>query len=462
MDVSGLDAAINQAGQAVLITDRGGKIVYVNAAFTSITGYSFEEAIGRHPHILKSSKQDPGFYKELWQTISAGHNWHGELINRRKDGTLYTEEMTIAPVRDSEGAIVRYIALKQDVTERRRSEAAQRLLATIVESSDDAIIGGGLDGTISSWNKGAEAIYGYRADEAIGKPISTLVPPDRWGEIQRTVDGVTGGEGLRQFETVRITKDGHHIDVSISVSPMRDAAGKIVGVATITRDISERRRRERAVRESSERFQALFERSLDSILVLDFDGAVLDINPAMLNLLGYDPQDIGSLHISSLLGSDELPRASQALRKIELTGPYRETSEYRLRCKAGTFINVETSSTVIPLEGSRRGVLCVARDVTGRKRAEDALRESEEKFRQLTENIREVFWMINANGSEILYLSPAYETIWGRSRESCYQSPMSWMEAIEPEDRERAHALFVRPLAGEQIRSEYRNSNAWR
>jgi len=133
---SRLAAAIEQAAEAVVIVGVDARIQYINPAFTRITGYSPEEAIGQTPRILKSGRQDPAFYKDLWDTILAGGIWQGELINRRKDGGCYREQMTITPVRDDKGAITNYIAIKQDVTERRAVEDAQRFLASIVESSD--------------------------------------------------------------------------------------------------------------------------------------------------------------------------------------------------------------------------------------------------------------------------------------------------------------------------------------
>ena len=137
---AGLVAAVEQSADAVVITDTRGEIQYVNPAFTSMTGYSREEAIGQNPRVLKSGRQPPEFYKELWDAIASGRVWHGEVINRRKDGTFYTEEMKITPVRDSHGEIVSYIAIKRDVTGRRAAEEAKRFLASIVECSEDAIV----------------------------------------------------------------------------------------------------------------------------------------------------------------------------------------------------------------------------------------------------------------------------------------------------------------------------------
>jgi PAS domain S-box-containing protein len=119
-----LTTAIAQIGEGVLITDISGTIQYANSAFTRMTGYSTEEVVGQNPRFLKSDRQNPAYYLELWRTILAGEIWRGELLNRRKDGTLYTDKMSITPVRDASGAIANFIAIKQDVTEHRVTEAA--------------------------------------------------------------------------------------------------------------------------------------------------------------------------------------------------------------------------------------------------------------------------------------------------------------------------------------------------
>ena len=578
----GLAAAINQAGQAVVITDCRGDIQYVNAAFTEMTGYTSQEAIGRNPRLVRSGRQDPAYYKDLWETITSGRNWHGELINQRKDGSHYIEEMTIAPVFDGKGDIVRYVALKQDITARRASERARQFLAAIVESSDDAITSTDLDGTITSWNAGAEALYGYRAEEVIGQPISILIPPGRRHEMTRFFESMEQAAKPSHFETVRVAKGGHPVDVSLTISCVRDGAGRIVGAAGIARDIRGRLRADRATRDSAERFQALFERSLDALYIHDLDGNFLDLNPAALRLLGYRREDIPSLRVSSLISDDQMHRIEEHLAEVRETGTQREAFEFRVRCRDGTFVDMETKGALIPTEGNARAVLGVARDITERKRVEAALRESEErfraladscpailwvsdeggevtfanrisreffgaasdriegcgwisllhpddapaylrmlmqslrdrtgfqgemrvrrgdgewrwmsahgaphwspggeflghvgialditarrqaeeavvnsemKFRQLAENIREVFWMCNPTGSEVLYVSPAYEQVWGRTCENCGRNPMDWMEAIEAEDREQAHAVFLKQLAGEHVESVYR------
>ncbi len=177
VDRAELVTAVEQAVDGVVITDAYGNIQYVNPAFTVLTGYSPEEVLGLNPSILKSGRQPDTYYKDLWRTISSGQVWHGELVNRRKDGTFYHEEMRITPVHDAAGEIVSYIAIKHDVTERLAAERAKGLLADVVENFQDAILTFTLAGRILTWNRGAEAVFGYQAAEAIGKSMAMLVAP---------------------------------------------------------------------------------------------------------------------------------------------------------------------------------------------------------------------------------------------------------------------------------------------
>ncbi|MDF3041567.1 MAG: signal transduction histidine kinase, partial [Thermomicrobiales bacterium] len=181
-----------------------------------------------------------------------------------------------------------------------------RFLAAIVESSDDAIIGKTLQGTITSWNRGAERLYGYAAAEAVGQPISLIIPPELPSELPGIMARLRRGERIDHYETVRVRKDGTRLDVSVSISPMRDDADRIVGAASIGRDITERTRAERerraledqarreaaARRESEERFRAVWEATSEALALSDHDGVVLAVNPAYCALYGRPPEEL--------------------------------------------------------------------------------------------------------------------------------------------------------------------------
>ena len=699
-----LTEAVEQSADAILITDAFGTIQYVNPAFSLMSGYSREETVGQNPRFLKSGSQPVELYKELWNTIASGQVWHGEVINRRKDGTCYTEDMKIAPVRDSHGEIVGYIAIKRDVTERRAAEQAQRLLASIVEcsedaivahapddtiltwnrgaeallgytaeevvgrhvsmlvvpedhqyiepftrqvlqsragfrregllirkdgrrvcvsiaassilnsagkgiavsvifrditerkqaeesrsllasiveSSEDAIYSGTPDGTILSWNDGAEALYGYTAEEMVGRTSDILSPPDRRAAMGERLAKVRAG-GTCRYEAVRVRKDGRRVDVMFTVFPRRNSSGEIVGVAVIARDVSERLRDKQKLRDSEERFRGAFENAPLAICLGGMDGRLLQVNATMCRMLGYSEAELlasgwreithpgdreASRQVSEQLLSGESAcvelekryvdrfgnavwvrtrmslvrdeagcplyfvahsldiaerkRAEEALRESEerfrvmadgcpaimwvtdaeggnqfVNRRYREffgaTYEQVEGCKwvpllhrddAQNYLEAfrhaieahepfQVEARVRHADGGWRwiasyaeprfspsgeflGHVGISPDITERKQAEEDLQRSEEKFRQLAESIRQVVWMMDPAGTEMLYVSPAYEQVWGRTCESLYQNPAAWFDAILRDDQYQANLLFRRQLAGEPIVSEYR------
>ena len=705
---AGLVAAVEQAADGIVVTDPHGTIQYVNPAFTKLTGYTSEEVVGQNPRFLKSGRQTPEFYREMWRAIRAGQVWSGQLVNRRKDGTLYDEEMRITPVADADGRVTSYIAIKRDVTDRRAAEEARSLLAAIVENSEDAIFSYTASGTILSWNRGAEAIFGYAPQEILGQPIALLVAPERRDKLPQFIERVIQGEVVSQYETwclrkdgrkmrasvtadriagppgepaavsvilrdttalmeaeqarallasivessedaihavnldgtivswnhgaeklfgysseevvgkhvtilglpdrleeghgclesvrqgkaiapfdtVLRAKDGRAVDVLLSISPVRNGAGEIVGAAGIAHDIGSRVKAQRKLRESEERFREVFENAPFGMCVSGLDGRLIQVNEALCRMLGYSREELlattwaelshpddrqsslqstlrlwqdpgrciemekryihhngavvwARVRVSSVRDSGnslyspvyfvvrveditERKRAQEAVQESEerfrimadgcptmiwvmnaegevqfinrayreffgITKEQMEEDRWRLlihpedaadyveafRQAVSTHMPFQAEARVQRADGQWRWVASYAEprlsprgeylghvglspDITERKLAEQALQSSETKLRQLAENVHEVFWMMPATCDEILYIAPAYERVWGRTCESLYQNPMAWMEAIHPDDREKAHAMFLRQMAGEAIDSEYR------
>ncbi len=237
------DTALVAAANGIVITDPQGYILWANPAFSQITGHSQADAIGKTLGFLKSGKQEPAFYTRLWETISSGKVWRGELVNRRKDGNLYYEEQTITPVLDEQGNISHYVAIMQDITERKQVEESISELAAIVDSSNDAIIAVSLDGLIKHWNPAAERIYGYTAVEVEGRPAAEIAPPGGKNEIPSALIKIAQREIVEPFETEWIRKDGRRIFVSLTISPILGSTGKILGASVISRDITERKQR---------------------------------------------------------------------------------------------------------------------------------------------------------------------------------------------------------------------------
>jgi PAS domain S-box-containing protein len=235
---------LESAPDALVIVDAGGLIVFVNAQAERLFGYRREELWGELVEMLvpdrdrdRHADHRTGYFADAHaRSMGAGLALHG----RRKDGSEFAVEISLAPLETEDGTLVS--SAIRDITDRRKEEQAMSHLVAVVESSDDAIIGKTVDGTIVSWNPGAERLYGYTAAEAVGNPISLLVPAAHPDGVPEILARVSTGERVKNYETIRARKDGTLVDVSLTVSPIRDSNGRVVGASTIARDIGDRLR----------------------------------------------------------------------------------------------------------------------------------------------------------------------------------------------------------------------------
>lgn len=266
--------------------------------------------------------------------------------------------------------------LTAEIARRQLAEQARALLAAIVASSGDAIIGRTLDGIITSWNKGAEDLYGYSAAEAIGRHISFLVPPDYAGEVEGLLNETRRGEAIERYETVRRRKDGSLVPVSLTISPIRNAEGQIMGASIIARDITQRKRAETALKESEARYRALFENTSDGIIVRDLDGNIRMANRAMADLVGYTIPELEGMNIAQLLAPMSLERVREKQARL-LTRSDRTSSErYELRLirKDGNQRIGEAITSLFEGEDGVIYVLATVRDVTEQREARESIR----------------------------------------------------------------------------------------
>jgi PAS domain S-box-containing protein len=253
-----LRTTLASIGDAVISTDAEGRVTFLNGVAEALTGWPDAEAAGRPlPEIFRIVNEHTRQLVEnpttraLREGVIVGLANHTVLIAR--DGTERPIDDSAAPIRDGASAPIGAVLVFRDVTERKRAEEVQARLAAIIESSDDAIISKTLDGIIRSWNAGAERLFGHTAAEAVGQPITLIIPPERLEEERDILDRLRRGERIDHFETVRVAKDGRRLNISLTVSPVRDASGAIVGASKIARDITERKRAEDALREADRR-----------------------------------------------------------------------------------------------------------------------------------------------------------------------------------------------------------------
>jgi PAS domain S-box-containing protein len=261
----GIGKLFERVGDAIVVADsETQRVVLWNPAATTMFGYSPSEALGLRVEALVPEHLKARHRAGIARYAETGHgpfidsDAPLELPAVRKDGEEIHVELSLSPIGpvhetdDPDGGERFVLAIVRDATERRRAEEARSRLAAIVESSDDAIIGKTLDGTITSWNSGAENIYGYAADEVVGRPITILVPPDRPDEVPEIPGRVEREKKVDHYETVRVRKDGSRIHVSLTVSPIRDADGNVIGTSTVARDITERKRTEEEIQRLNE------------------------------------------------------------------------------------------------------------------------------------------------------------------------------------------------------------------
>ena len=287
---------LRSIGDAVITTDIQGCITYLNEVAESLTGWSHQDALGQPlervfqivNEVTRKPVESPAT-RALRQGVVVGLANHTVLI--KKDGSECPIDDSAAPIRNELGHVSGCVLIFRDVTAQRlieREKANQlltaRLLASIVESSNDAIISKSLDGTIQTWNAAAERLFGYTAEQAIGRHISLVIPPERLAEEDQIIANLRAGKRLEHYETERMRSDGQHIEVSLTISPIKDDAGNVIGASKIARDITERRR----VESERQNFVTLVENSTDFIGMCDIKGIPFFVNRAGLQMVGLE------------------------------------------------------------------------------------------------------------------------------------------------------------------------------
>jgi diguanylate cyclase (GGDEF)-like protein/PAS domain S-box-containing protein len=273
-------------------------------------------------------------------------------------------------------ASVTTLAVAAAVSERRAIEAALARTAAIVDSSEDAIVAQTLDGTIVSWNAGAAKLYGHVASEIVGRNVSALAPPPRPDEMPRILERIRRGETVAHFETERVRKDGRAVFVSLTVSPIRDADGQVVGASAIARDVTERKQAVAELR----RLQKAVETLELGVTITDMEGRILYSNRAEAQMHGYRVEDVIGRHVSMFTRGSWQPTPGPP---TEIRSWRRETVNVR---RDGRIFPVQLlSDAVMDADGTPIGIVTVCEEITERKRAEQALRSSEKRYRLLFE-----------------------------------------------------------------------------
>lgn len=373
-------AVLEATLDAVITIDERGRILEFNRAAESVFGHRRADVLGKQiadvvipPSLRADHVRGMKRYLETGEGQVIGKRI--ELSALRADGREFPVELAISRV-PMDGPAV-FTGFIRDLSDRKHAERQLRELAAIVESSRDAILSRTVDGVVTSWNAAAERMYGYSAEEIVGRSIMMLAPPERRQELDAINERLGRGEIVEPFETVRVRKDGTLIEVESSISPIIDESGRVVGASAISRDISERKRVYAALRESEARYRDLFENATDLIAIVDLESRFTAVNEAFVRTLGYSREELIGRRVGELVPPEWHERLQQAYDG-KLGGKLDATVyEHELLAKDGRRIQVEVASRLIEREGHPIGTEAICRDISERKHLEEQLRQSQ-------------------------------------------------------------------------------------
>ncbi len=406
-----LEVTLHSIGDAVITTDLQGRVASMNAVAEALTGWGPADAVGKPLdtvfRIVSEGTRRPvesPATKALREGVVVGLANHTLLV--RKDGSECPIDDSAAPIRDEYGIVSGCVLTFRDVTAQRRVEherASQlltaRLLASIIESSDDAIIGKSLDGVIQSWNAGAERLFGYNAAEAVGRHISLVIPPDRLAEEDHIIASLKEGRRIEHFETERVRRDGRLILVSLTISPIKDEAGVVVGASKIVRDVTRHREGEQRERQllaeaaaANAKFRAFFDQGAFFAGIMDLDGTLVEANRLSWEACGYTPEQVVGKPFWQgpwWAPSRELSAAIEAATRQAAAGQmFRAEMPYFVA--DGTERVVDFTIQPIRDEIGRVVALTpIGVDITERKRAEAERKRLEDSLKRLALDLSE-------------------------------------------------------------------------
>ena len=390
-----LASIVQQSEDAIIGCTPDGLIVSWNRGAQKLFGYASQEIIGKHLVVIATDEAAPTLKTALDRLKRGKAIFPFDGNGVTKDGRQIEISCSASPVKDARGRLMGVAAILRDISERKRADEARALLAAVVEFSEEGILAVSLDKKVLSWNRGAEAIYGYSAEEIIGKSVtSTIIPPERMEEYDRSFGRVVAGEALVRFESQRYRNDGGLVEVALTFCPIKNQQGEVVGVSAVVRDITQAKATRQALREANENYGALIQTMPDVIWMIDSNDEIRFLSPNTEKLFGYSIAECYARGISLLFDSIHPDETQQVRRSFKLFfeegAPF--DMEFRVRRKDGEWRWVHNRAIQTFEKDGLRYASGLLTDITQRKAAEESLRESEQRYRLLFErNLAGVF-----------------------------------------------------------------------
>jgi PAS domain S-box-containing protein len=428
----------------VSITDTQGKIVYANDKFCEISGYTRDELLGQNHRIVKSADHQPDLFRDMWETISSGKVWHGEIRNRSKHGNLYWVSATIVPFCDDLGLPIQYIAIRTDITENKRMEAqiaeSERRYRSVVENLNEVVFSTDSAGRWDFLNPAWQQITGFEVAKCLGTPsLDYFHADDRapGGALFATLAHAEIASCREEFRLV--TNKGESRWVEVFARTELDASGSFVGVAGTLNDVTERRQALEQLQEQLHFVQELIEVVPLPIYLKDVDGRYLRFNKAFEEFIGIRREDWLGKTAFELLPAESAEFHTKRDREI-LTSPSRQTYETRvLSCDRTPREAIFSKATLTRPDGSIVGLVGTITDITERKAQEAVIKAAEARLRHITNTVPgAVFqWEVGREHIRYTFLSERVAEIRGLDRDALFADATIATRQIVEEDRER-------------------------
>jgi two-component system, cell cycle sensor histidine kinase and response regulator CckA len=447
---------VENANCIILRLDTQGNIRFFNKFAQTFFGFTDEEIIGRHvvgtivPEV-DSSGDD--LAAKLQEIVTHPDDYYShENENMRRNGDRVWVAWTNKAIYGRDGELNEVLCIGIDRTEQIKAERSlkesEERYRTLFETSPNGIVLMDLQMNITMANRRGLHLFGFKSPEEVlaRNGVDFIAPEDQPLVLPLIQKMFETGES-QTLDVKLVTKDGTRVSSLVTASFLRDAAGEPRAIMGVAQDISDLKRAEEAVRDSEARLRAIFEHAPVGIAMLDPNGRFLQVNPALQAIVGYNAAELQSLTCPRITHREDLPE--QLRLHGELLRGQRQyySMEKRYLRKDGEVVWVDLMMSHLLNGQSESRAIATIIDITARKRAEEALRESEQRFRLMAETIQDAFWIGRADITKLLYVSPGYERIWGRSRAELAASPQAFLDAIHPEDFERVQAHLAAILA---------------
>ena len=404
-------AAAKATANAMVITDRAGNIVWSNRAFEQLTGYEAAEVLGQNPRILRSGHGPQQLYAEMWKTILNGHVWQGELLNRRKDGSLYHEEMTITPLTDNNGGIGYFVAVKKDISKRKRAEERNNLISQVLHGTSEFIALGDTGARITFANRAWLGALGYTEQELLGQSFDFILSPNNSAELVQDIHSKSAAGGWTG-ECLQRCKDGRDISVLLSTGTLTDSGGNFAGTFGIGRDITERKRIEQEVLFKNTLLETQTETTMDGILAVDDANRIILFNRQFAKLWKVPAELLHAGNDNHLLPyvAEQTEDYDEFVKRVEYL--YRhpeEKSKDQIRVKDGRIVD-RYSSPLTGADGRYYGRVWYFRDITDQIKAQERL----QLWSQVLNHSAEGIFVCDPD-ERILLVNSAFEKLTGFS-----------------------------------------------